>query len=81
MENKPKKEKKQPYWLIYVSFVISGILLLGRTYSLIHLHKWTAQLGIALIFSAFTLIIGNGRKAGFIAVAIVWIAVISLIFI
>ncbi len=81
MENKSKKEIKQPYWLIYLSLIISGLLLLGKTYNIIHLHKWTAQVGLALIFSAFGLVIGNGRKAGFVAVAVVWIVVVSLILI
>ncbi|MFQ5454281.1 MAG: hypothetical protein ACE5D6_08860 [Candidatus Zixiibacteriota bacterium] len=70
-------KKKQPYWLVYLSLLISGILLIADAYQFAHLYRWTARLGIALIFSALALFVGNGRQAGFIAVIIIWLAVIA----
>lgn len=72
--------KKQPYWLVYFSLLLAGLLLLADAYHLAHLYRWTVKLGIALVFSAFSLFIGNGRAAGFIAAAVVWLAVIAIFF-
>lgn len=80
MTEEKKQPKRQPFWLIYLSLLIAGIIFLGKAYSIIHINKWTAQIGIAMIFSAAALIIGNGRKAGFISVAIIWISVLIVIF-
>ena len=73
--------KKQPYWLVYFSLLLAGLLLLADTYNLAHLHRWTVKLGIALIYSALSLFIGNGRAAGFIAAAVVWLAVLATLFV
>jgi hypothetical protein len=70
---------KKMYWLIYLSLIISGIILLGNALGPGLLTKWTAKLGIGLLYSAFALIIGNGRKSGFIAVSILWISIIITI--
>lgn len=72
-----KPKKKDPYWLIYIGLLLAGILLLADAYAIAHLSRWTAKFGIALVYSAFALIIANGRKSGIIAVAIVWIALIA----
>jgi len=73
--------KKQPYWLVYFSFLLAGLLLLADAYNLAHLHWWTVKLSIALIYSALSLFIGNGRAAGFIAAAVVWLAVLATFFV
>lgn len=73
---KPKK-KKQPYWLIYISLVVSGLLLIADAYNVTSLSKWTAQLGVTLLVSVGSLLIGNGRTAGYVAAAAIWIAVIA----
>ena len=65
------------YWLIYISLLLSGLLLVADAYSIHPLHKWTAKLGIALIFSALALVIGNGRKEGFVSIGIIIISVIA----
>jgi hypothetical protein len=70
-----KRKKKQPFWLIYVALLLAGILLLADAYNLTQLSRWTARLGISLVFSAIALIVGNGRTVGYMAVAIIWIAV------
>ena len=80
LEAKPPS-KKQPYWLVYFSLLLAGLLLLANAYNLAHLHWWTVKLGIALIYSALSLFIGNGRAAGFIAATVVWLAVLATFFI
>lgn len=73
---KPKR-KPEPYWLIYLSLLLSGIILVSVSFDIRFLNRWTAKFGIALIFSALALFVGNGRKSGFIATAIIWVAVIA----
>jgi len=73
--------RKQPVWLIYFSLLVAGLLLLGDALNIPHFHRWTLKLGVALVYSAVCLFIGNGRKAGFIAVILVWLAVIATLFI
>ena len=69
--------KKQPYWLVYFSLLLAGLLLLADAFDFAHLQRWTVKLGIALIYSALNLFIGNGRAAGFIAAVVVWLAVLA----
>lgn len=71
------KRKKEPYWLIYASLLISGMILIAVAFDLSFLNRWTAKFGIALVFSALALIIANGKKSGLIATGIIWAAVIS----
>jgi len=75
------KPVKKMYWLIYISLFLSGILLIGNAFGSVHLSKWTAKLGIGLLYSAFALFLGNGRKSGYVGVAILWISIILTIFI
>lgn len=79
--NPKTKSLKKMYWLIYLSLFLSGVLLIGNAFGLIHLMKWTLKLGIGLLYSAFALVIGNGRKSGYIGVAILWISITLTIFI
>ena len=67
---------KEPYWLVYVALLIAGILLLADAYYIAHLSKWTARLGIGLIYSAVVLIVSRGRWAGNLALVIVWLAIV-----
>lgn len=64
-------------WLVYTSMVLGGLLLLGEAYEFAQLQKWTAKVGIALLFSAISLVIGNGRKSGFLAAGIIWAVVVG----
>lgn len=73
--SKPKKKKSPPYWLIYIALLLSGLLLLADAYNVTHLSRWTARLGIALVFSALALLWPRSKTVGPVAVAIVWIAV------
>ena len=79
-EAKPPS-KKQPYWLVYFSLLLAGLLLLADAFGFAYLQRWTVKLGLVLIYSALSLFIGNGRAAGFIAAAIVWLAVIATFFV
>ncbi|KAA3633421.1 MAG: hypothetical protein DWP97_09210 [Calditrichaeota bacterium] len=74
---KVNKPKKPMMWLIYVSLALSGLVLLADAYSIYPLAKWTAKLGIALVYSAFALVVGNGRKSGYTAAAIIVVAVLA----
>ncbi len=69
-------KSQQATWLVYVSLIIAGLLLLGEAYGLAGLHRWTARIGIALVWSAIALLVGNGRWSGHAGTAIVWTAII-----
>jgi hypothetical protein len=76
-EERPRKKvKKQPYWVLYLSILLSGLVLIADAVSYAPVQKITARLGIALLVSALALIIGNGRTVGYAAAALIWIAVI-----
>ena len=77
-EAKPPS-KKQPYWLVYFSLLLAGLVLLADAFDYSYLQRWTLKLGIALVYSALSLFIGNGRAAGFIATAVIWLAVLVTI--
>ena len=72
-----QREKKPMYGLIYFALFLSGILLLADAFDATYFNKWTAKWGIVLIYSAFALVVGNGRKAGFVAVGIMWVTLIG----
>ena len=67
----------QGWWLVYTSMVISAVILLGEAFGLALTEKWTAKIGIALLFTAFALLVGNGRKSGYIATGILWVVIIG----
>lgn len=77
---KPSKEKKDPYWLIYLSAIISGWLLLAYSFGVTAFQKLPARLGVALVFSALALLIGRGKPAGYVAAAVIWLTVIMTLF-
>jgi hypothetical protein len=76
-----EKKKKQPYWLLYISILLAGILLLADAANYAPLERLTARLGIALVLSAIALVIGNGRQVGYWATGIIWAAVIITFFV
>jgi len=71
-----KKPVKNMVWLIYVALVLAGLLFLADAFGVSHLERWTARLGIALVYSAFALLVGNGRKVGYAATAIIWLPLV-----
>jgi len=79
--NTKHPSKKQPYWLIYISLLLAGLLLLADAYHFAQLYRWTARLGIALVYSAVSLFIGRGRAAGYIASVIIWLAAVATFFV
>lgn len=76
-----KSGKKYPGWLLYVAFLLSGLLFLAEAAHIYTLQRIPAKLAIALIFSAIALIAGNGRSIGYVATGIVWLTVIVLFFV
>ncbi len=78
---KPEKKKKaEPYWLIYISAILSGLLLISFALDIGSLQKVSARLGLGLLFGAFALIVGRGRVAGYIAAGLIGFVVILTFF-
>ena len=80
-ETTAPKPKPQAWWLVYVAAVLAGAILLGDALGVRAIQQLTARLGIALLFSAVALLVGNGRPSGFVAAAIIWVAVIITFFV
>jgi len=74
--NDSGKGSSEPVWLVWAALLLAGLLLLADAFHIYQLTKWTARLGIALVFSALALFIGNGRWPSTAATAIVWLAVV-----
>ncbi len=74
--NESSKKKNQYYWLIYLAFLLGGIILIAQAVDFTPITKWTAKLGVALLFSAFALLVANGKKTGYVATSIIWIVII-----
>jgi hypothetical protein len=74
------REKQQPFWLIYVSIFLAGLMLLADAFHATALQKISARLGVTLIISALNLIIGRGKPAGYIATVIIVTALIITFF-
>jgi cytochrome c oxidase subunit IV len=72
-----RRPPKKMVWLIYAALIVAGILFLADAFDISHLNRWTARLGIALMFSAFALIVGNGRRTGYVATAIIWLPLVA----
>ena len=70
------KSSSGPLWLIWVALLIAGLLLLAEAFHIYQLTRTTTRLGVALVWSAVALMIGNGRWAGNMATVIVWLAVV-----
>ncbi|HOP06792.1 MAG TPA: hypothetical protein PLF13_05810 [candidate division Zixibacteria bacterium] len=77
MSDSQNSKKYGPSWLIYTSLVIVGILLLADAVQMLTLTRWTAKVGIGLIWSAIALLTGKGRWAGNLAVIIIWAGIIA----
>ena len=70
-----KQARPASLWVIYVGILLAGILLVGDAYALAGLSRWTAKLGIALLWAAAALVLGRGRWMGYASAAIVVVAV------
>ena len=71
--------KKQHHWLIYLAAILAGFLLLADAVDFAPATKITARLGIALLYTAFALIVGKGRPSAYIGTALLWVAVVLTI--
>ena len=80
-ESTEQKVKGQAVWLVYVAAVLAGLILLSDAFSFGPIQRLTARLGIGLVWSAFALIIANGRASGYIATGILWVAVLITFFV
>jgi len=63
--------------MIYTSIFVSAVILLGDGMALTHLNKWTAKVGIALLFTVFFMLVCKNQTKAIIASLIIWIAVIA----
>ena len=71
-----KTKKKERLWPLWSGLLLAGVLLLAEAFGVAHLTKWTARLGIGLIYSAAVVIAAGGRWPAFTGVAAVWISII-----
>ena len=76
-----KPKKQPPLWIVWVSLLLAGVLLLGEAVGIEFLRRIPMRLGIALVYSALALLVGNGRPVGYIGAGIVWAAVIIAFFV
>ena len=76
-----KRKPEQPWWLLYLTMLVGGMLLLSYVFGWFQMDRWTARLGLALVYSAFILLMGRGRTMGFICVAVIWIVAIATFFV
>jgi len=70
----------QRYWIAYIGLFLAGLILLADAYNMTQLDRWTARVGIALIYTAFALITAKGRMSGTIGSVVIWVAVLLTIF-
>ncbi len=64
-------------WILWLALGIAGVMLLADAYNWTHLDKWTARLGITLIYSAFALLMTGGKTVGYLSSGIVVIALVA----
>ncbi|HWR83099.1 MAG TPA: hypothetical protein VN285_07340 [Candidatus Deferrimicrobium sp.] len=82
MPAEPKSaQKKEPLWVVYGALLLAGLLMLIEAFHISRLNRWPAQLGIALVYSAVSLFVAEGRPAGWVAAVIVCLAAIVTIFV
>jgi len=67
----------RPWWILYLSLLVAGLLLIADGFHVAHLHRWTAKLGIALAYSAFVLFVGEGRTLAVVSAGLVCSAVLA----
>ncbi len=65
------QKPSEPYWLVYIALLLGGLILLGNTFHITQLTKWTSIVGIAMVYSAFALFVGKGRTPGWLAAALI----------
>jgi len=73
-----KSKEYGPNWLIFVSIIIVGVFFLADAAGIYALTRWTARLGVGLVWSAIALIIAGGRWSGNVAVVITWIGIVTV---
>jgi len=76
--SKPARSSRM--WLIYLSLILSGILLIADALNIGFLEQLTIRLGIGLLFSAVALVGGKNGNMGIIATALIWVAIIITFF-
>jgi hypothetical protein len=75
-DNKSRKQRL-PLWLLYLGLALAGLLLIAKGFDIAHLSRWTAQLGIALVYTALTFLVLGGKPHSWTGVVVVWAAAIG----
>jgi hypothetical protein len=70
------KKKRPHHWLIYVSALLAGFLLLSDAVQYGPGIKISARLGVGLVYTAFAFIFVGTRPSSYIGSILLWIAVI-----
>jgi len=66
----------RPWWMLYLTLLVAGLLMLADAYHIAQMHRWTAKFGVALVYAAFILFVGKGRPLSYVSAGIVCVAVI-----
>lgn len=69
--------KRRGRWLIYGALLLGGLMLLADPFGWIQLQRWTARLGLTLIYSAISLVLAGRTFEGKLAASIVWAVVVT----
>lgn len=75
--DKAAASPQEQWWMLYLTLLIAGLLLLSDAFHVAHLARWTAKFGIALVYSAFVLYVGKGRPLAVTSAAIICLAVVA----
>jgi len=80
-KNSGAPAQKPYYWLIYIAALLAGLLLIADAVNFRPVAKITARLGVALLYTAFSFIVGSGRATAIIGTIMVWLAVLITFFV
>ncbi len=76
-ETQPVPGKKRPFWMIYLALVVAAIVLLADGLSIPHLERWTARVGLGVLFTTVFLIVSSNQTRAIVASAMIWLAIIA----
>lgn len=63
-------------WVVYLGLLLAGLMMLAEAANYRPGMKLSARLAAALIYTAVSLFITNGKPIGYVGVGIVWVAVL-----
>jgi len=75
-----ENKKSRMYWLVYVSLILSAIMLLAHGLDVSAVARLSTRLGGTILFSAIFIIVGRDRPMAIAATALLWIAFLITVF-